>query len=283
MIPTYVVSWIEENNYGQVIRFQRISGGCINQGMRIHTSSSKTFFLKTNAHAPSDMFYCEAQGLEALSKPNCPRVPKSIHFDSQYILLEDLRPAENCEDYWPTFGRQLATLHHVHHSQFGFVNGNYIGKSPQLNTWSDDGFEFFAKFRLRFQGRMALNQGLLNKKDFGKITKLSSRLEGLIPKQPASLSHGDLWTGNAISDSDGMPAIIDPAVYYGWAEADLAMTTLFGKFPDVFYSAYQELCPLEKNFVERFPIYNLYHLLNHLNLFGTSYLGQVRGILEKFK
>jgi fructosamine-3-kinase len=111
---------------------------------------------------------------------------------------------------------------------------------------------------------------------------LAARLPQLVPQQPASLLHGDLWSGNAISDRHGAPAIIDPAVYYGWAEAELAMTALFGAFAESFYQAYQEMRPLESGWRERFDIYNLYHLLNHLNLFGESYLGEVRAILRRY-
>ena len=107
-------------------------------------------------------------------------------------------------------------------------------------------------------------------------------LPNIIPEQPASLLHGDLWSGNLISDCRGLPAVIDPAVYYGWAEADLAMTDLFGNYPESFYQAYTEIRSLDSGYRSRYPIYNLYHLLNHLNLFGKSYLPQIRGILSRF-
>ena len=125
-------------------------------------------------------------------------------------------------------------------------------------------------------------RGYLNVKDVDQIERLIGKLNQLVPQQPASLLHGDLWSGNAISDSEGSPALIDPAVYFGWAEADLAMTDLFGGFSDAFYSAYNEVNPLASGWRERFPIYNLYHLLNHVNLFGQSYLSQVRTILKAF-
>ena len=115
------------------------------------------------------------------------------------------------------------------------------------------------------------------------VRRLVERLPELVPWQPSSLLHGDLWTGNAMSDEKGAPAIIDPAAHYGWAEAELAMTTLFDSFPREFYRAYEEVRPLEKGYRDRFDIYNLYHLLNHLNLFGRSYLGQVRAILRRYQ
>ncbi len=129
---------------------------------------------------------------------------------------------------------------------------------------------------------MARNKGYLNSRHIRELEVLVENLENLVPDQPASLLHGDLWSGNAIVDDTGSPTIIDPAVYYGWAEAELAMTTLFGSFPQAFYDSYVETRPLEQGYRERFPIYNLYHLLNHLNLFGSSYLPQILSILNRY-
>ena len=130
---------------------------------------------------------------------------------------------------------------------------------------------------------MAARQSLLATGEADAVRKLGKRLSELVPEQPASLIHGDLWGGNAMTDENGSPAIIDPAVYYGWAEADLAMTALFGGFNDRFYAAYIERRPLPPGWRERFGLYNLYHLLNHLNLFGRAYYGQVMGVLNKYR
>ncbi len=129
---------------------------------------------------------------------------------------------------------------------------------------------------------MAQKRNLLGKSEMREVESIVNRLETLVPSQPASILHGDLWSGNAITDSAGNPAIIDPAVYYGWAEADLAMTALFGAFPSSFYQAYEEIRPLKTGYHNRFPIYNLYHLLNHLNIFGRGYLGQVQATLRRY-
>jgi protein-ribulosamine 3-kinase len=145
-----------------------------------------------------------------------------------------------------------------------------------------DGYQFFGEQRLLFQARLANRRGLLGKEQMEQVERLAAHLSQLIPSQPASLIHGDLWGGNAITNQRGEPVLIDPATHYGWAEAELAMTALFGSFPDVFYKAYQEVRTLDADFQGRFPIYNLYHLLNHLNLFGSSYLGQVLQILRRF-
>jgi fructosamine-3-kinase len=146
----------------------------------------------------------------------------------------------------------------------------------------ENGLDFFRERRLRPQIRWSKEQGLLTSADLQSCDKLLARLGDILPDQPPGLLHGDLWSGNLISDSKGNPALIDPAVYYGWAEADLAMTDLFGRYPDLFYDAYCEVNPLHSGYRERFSLYNLYHLLNHLNLFGRGYLPSVRETLAKY-
>jgi fructosamine-3-kinase len=228
------------------------------------------------------MFVREAEGLLALSQPDGPRVPHPYLHGVDFLLLEDLAPASRRPDYWPEFGRRLATLHNHTSPHFGFEHDNYIGSTPQPNTWMDDGYAFFSDQRLIYQAKLAHTRGLLGRVDLSRVERLCRRLRELIPAQPASLMHGDLWSGNALTDASGGPAIIDPATHFGWAEAELAMTALFGSFPEAFYRAYQEECPLEKDYRARFPIYNLYHLLNHLNLFGSGYLGEVVTILQRY-
>lgn len=196
--------------------------------------------------------------------------------------MEDLSPGRRAGDYWPAFGRRLARLHQQTRPEFGFEHDNYIGSTPQPNPWTADGYAFFAEQRLLYQARLARRQGLLGTAEVKQTERLARRLPELVPEQPASLIHGDLWSGNALADRGGNPALIDPAAHYGWAEAELAMTTLFGGFPEVFYRAYQELNPRPPGLWERFEIYNLYHLLNHLNLFGGGYRAQVTGILRRY-
>jgi protein-ribulosamine 3-kinase len=282
MIPQTVREWCLENDYGEIIRSTSVGGGCINHGTRLETSSGRNLFLKTNRSTPPDMFACEAHGLSALNFPDSVRVPDAFCWGTDFLLLEDLAPAHRQPDYWENFGRQLAALHQHTQAQFGFEQHNYIGSTPQPNPWYQSGYEFFAEQRLIYQAKLAHNKSLLPKYELLLTEKLAAKLPALIPEQPASLLHGDLWSGNAITDSTGAPAIIDPAVYYGWAEADLGMTALFGGFPDRFYQAYQEARPLTPGLWERLAIYNLYHLLNHLNLFGSGYAGQVTTILRKF-
>lgn len=282
MIPMAVQTWCRDNGFGEIASVKQAGGGCINNGARVLTSSGKTFFLKTNSQAPETMFACEAEGLEALRVEGAPKVPGSYLFDHQFILLEDLVPASRAPDYWPEFGRQLAVLHTKTSPRFGFEHDNFIGSTPQPNPWSDDGYEFFAEHRLNFQARLAQRQGYFKSGEVQMVERLASRLDQLIPEQPASIIHGDLWSGNALTDEHGRPALIDPAAYYGWAEAELAMTALFGSFPPSFYAAYEETRPIAGGYRDRFPIYNLYHLLNHLNLFGEGYYGQVMSILRRY-
>ncbi len=281
-IPAAVIIFLSENAFGEVRTRQGVGGGCINNGSRLFTTSGETFFLKTNSSAPEDMFAREAEGLLTLGVPGGPAVPRVYLYGKEFILLEDLAPTARCTDYWPHFGRQLAVLHDRVHPTFGFHHDNYIGSTPQPNSWMDDGYRFFAEQRLLFQVRLAVQRGLLGKAEQSQVERLVNRLPQLVPPQPASLLHGDLWSGNAITNRLGLPAMIDPAAYFGWAEADLAMTALFGGFPDSFYRAYAETRPLEPGFRERFGVYNLYHLLNHLNLFGGSYREQVNAVLHRF-
>lgn len=282
VVPDAVTAWCVEEGCGEVISARPLGGGCINQAAVIKTEGGSSFFLKTNRSSPPDMFLREAEGLRALTVEKGPRIPGVFLVKEQLILLEDLQPASRSETYWTDFGVQLAQLHLHTHPEFGFHHPNYIGSTPQVNTWEEDGFEFFGEHRLLYQARRAREKGLFSRDRVNQVEKLASRLDELIPRQPASLIHGDLWSGNAITDQGGNPAIIDPAAYYGWAEAELAMTDLFGSYPAAFYQAYQEIRPLDPGYRERFPLYNLYHLINHVNLFGRGYLSRVHSILDRY-
>ena len=282
MIPAEVGQYLQQHALGDVASVQSVGGGCINHGTRLRTTTGATFFLKTNHTAPANMFAREVESLFALRVANGPRLPRPLLYGAEFLLLEDLAPARPGKNYWLDFGRQLAALHLNNQPRFGFHHDNYIGSTPQPNPWTADGHTFFAESRLLYQARLAQQQGLLQWAEMLQVERLAARLPELALAQPASLMHGDLWGGNAISDQDGNPAIIDPAAHYGWAEAELAMTALFGAFPEAFYAAYQDIRPLEEGFWGRFPIYNLYHLLNHLNLFGGGYLMQVKAVLNRF-
>lgn len=282
MLPGKVRQWLVENGFGEITHTRLVGGGCINHGTRLKTHSGQKFFLKTNHTLPGDLFTREAEGLQALDAARGPRVPKVYLFGVGFLLLEDLSPALPGKDYFTKLGAQVAALHECVSPQYGFAHDNYIGSTPQPNAWLADGFTFFARQRLLFQAELAYRRGLLAKEMMHQLDCLAARLQDLIPEQPASLLHGDLWSGNIISDEKGDPAIIDPAAYYGWAEAELAMTDLFGSLPEEFYLAYQSVRPLEGGYRQRYPIYNLYHLINHLNIFGGGYLNSVKEILKHY-
>jgi fructosamine-3-kinase len=281
-LPPEVLDWLQSRGEGKPVSFQSVSGGCIHQARILKTETGRGFFLKTNDSAPPNIFIREAEGLRALCIPGGPTVPDVFLAGDNFLLLEDLKPAPRRKDFWEIYGRQLAVLHSQSNSGFGFPHDNYIGSTPQDNGWMEDGIDFFRERRLTPQIRLAADRGYLSPEDRKLCDSLLAKLPGLLPGSPPVLVHGDLWGGNLITDSAGGPALIDPAVYFGWAEADLAMTDLFGRYPEAFYASYAANNPLPKGFRERFPIYNLYHLLNHLNIFGREYLSRVRKVLLRY-
>ncbi len=275
-------TWLAAQGFGEVTEARPRGGGCINQAYVLHTASGVTFFLKVNDRAPADMFAREAEGLQALAATRTLKVPEPYLWDATFLLMEDLQPAPARPDYWERFGHGLARMHEHIGPAFGFHHDNYIGSTPQPNPWTQDGYAFYAEHRLLYQARLAHARGLLSAQEVARVERIAQRLPDWVPPQPPSLLHGDLWSGNAMTDREGNPALVDPAAYYGWAEADLAMTALFGGFPERFYRAYLEARPLEPGWRERFSLYNLYHLLNHLNLFGTGYLPDVQAVLRRW-
>ncbi len=282
MIPELARQWILDQWGQEVVSEQPVSGGCINHGKRLRLANGKTCFLKQNDSAPADMFDAEYAGLLLLGAGDGPRVPEPFHFGDDFLLTEDLAPAKSRPDWEAELGRQLAQMHQRSAETFGLDRDNYIGSTPQINSQMEDGYEFFAVQRLSYQARLARDRQLLSRSEVEQIEALGQKLPDLIPQQRPALLHGDLWSGNAIADKEGNPALIDPATYYGWPEAELAMTMLFGGFGTDFYSAYQANSNLEAGWADRLPLYNLYHLLNHLNLFGPSYHSQTMAIVRRF-
>ncbi|MEK7442979.1 MAG: fructosamine kinase family protein, partial [Chloroflexota bacterium] len=209
-----------------------------------------------------------------------PRVPKVFCVGANFILLEFIESGSRKNDFWEMLGEQLARLHLRTSPRFGFDHNNYIGSTPQINTWEEDGYKFFGEHRLLYQGELAKKNRLIS--NLQSLISILKKLPSIIPPQPASLLHGDLWSGNIHTDEDGNPVLIDPAAHYGWAEAELAMMNLFGSTPDKFFKAYESMRPLESGYKERFDLYNLYHLLNHANLFGGSYLSSVMSVIHKY-
>ena len=254
-----------------------VAGGDINAAWRLRTENGDVF-LKTARAEALDMFSAEAHGLEELQRANAVRVPSVLGFgateDDAYLALEwlDFAPASNNEQ--ELLGRQLAAQHRVTAERHGWQRDNTIGLTPQPNTWTDNWTAFFREHRLMHQLRIAEQNGFRGELQT-EGARLADGLERLLADHTpeASLLHGDLWGGNWAA-VDGHPVMFDPAVYYGDREADLAMTRLFGGFGRRFYDAYEESWPLPPGNEQRCNVYQLYHVLNHLNLFGTAYLGR---------
>lgn len=283
MFPEKLTNFIIEQGWGEITSAQALGGGCINNAQVLATTSGPRLFLKQNRAIPADMFTREADGLRELGNVNnAPRVPQVLLEDASFLLLEYLTPEPRHPRSWEIFGAELANLHLHTAPRFGFHADNYIGSTPQPNPWEEDGQTFFAEHRLLFQAQLAHKNGLLDPDRIRQVERLCQRLPELVPSQPASLLHGDLWSGNIHTGPGGLACLIDPAACYGWAEADLAMANLFGSLPAEFYAAYENVRPLAPGYRARFDIYNLYHLLNHLNLFGYSYLTQVHAILRRY-
>ncbi|MHA7880993.1 MAG: fructosamine kinase family protein [Saccharospirillum sp.] len=238
-------------------------------------------FVKEDASAPSGFFAAEQLGLRALAQAGA-RVPEVVSVGDDHILLEWIEPGNATAKGMADLGQQLATVHAQAGSAFGFACTTWCGEGRQDNRWMDKGHEFFAQRRLLPLATRATQQGLLKGADMDALERLCARLESLIPDQPPVLIHGDLWSGNALVTVQGQGVLIDPAVSWGWAEADLAMTALFGGFDADFYRAYRSMHPLEPGFEQRQSLYNLYHLLNHLVIFGAGYLDSVRRVLRRY-
>jgi fructosamine-3-kinase len=259
---------------------QPVSGGDISAAWRVGN-----LFLKTGPASSSDMFSAEAEGLSELAAPGAIRIPQvvacGVHSDTAFLATEWLELGRATRDTEAQLGEQLALLHATTRDRFGWHRDNTIGLTPQHNDWSDDWIDFFRERRLGFQLQLAAEHGFS-----GSLQEQGARLLKRLPvffenhePRPALL-HGDLWGGNWGS-CDGVPVIFDPAVYYGDPESDLAMTRLFGGFGPAFYDAYAAHTPPAAGSHDRCDLYQLYHVLNHLNLFGSAYLGRAQELINK--
>lgn len=265
-----------------------VSGGDINQAFCLTGESRRKWFLKTNADpAAALMFRREAQGLALLGAAGVIRTPR-VHGHGEdgagnaFLLLAFVESGSRTPVFWERFGRQLAALHGQTSAFFGFAHDNFIGRLPQSNRRCETWSEFYAQERLQPQMRLARQQGFFDKNAERQLDQLCRQLDALCPNEPPALTHGDLWSGNFLCDAHGEPVLIDPAAAYTHREMDLAMSRLFGGFDARFYAAYQEAWPLAPGFEERLAIYQLYYLLVHVNLFGSSYEGSVRRILQRW-
>lgn len=263
---------------------RRVDGGCINTGMRL-TDGERTYFVKLNGAALLDMFDAESDGLREIADTETMRVPEPLYCglsnEQSHLVIEFIEMGHAARGDSELAGRQLAAMHRTCQSNFGWYRDNTIGSTHQQNQKRDSWVDFWWEHRLGFQLHLAEGNGYR-----GSLQRQGERLleqfHVLIDHQPeSSLLHGDLWGGNLAYDMERKPVIFDPAVYYGDRETDLAITELFGGFGRRFYDAYQESWPLSPGYLTRKILYNLYHILNHLNLFGSGYLGQATSMIDR--
>ncbi|MEM6714378.1 MAG: fructosamine kinase family protein [Cyanobacteria bacterium P01_C01_bin.147] len=258
-----------------------ISGGSINQAFRI-TDGDRDYFLKLNQAAQYAMFEAEALGLREMAETQTIRVPKPICWGtaerSCYIVMEYLPLGNSSRDSWYQMGQDLAAMHRVTSDRgFGWQRNNTIGDTPQKNPWTVDWVEFFVEHRLRYQFQLADRRGTFRRQE-ELLAAVPTLLASHTPEP--SLVHGDLWSGNASVTADATPVILDPATYYGDREVDIAMSELFGRFPQPFYDGYDAAYALESGYETRKILYNLYHILNHFNLFGGGYGSQAQRMID---
>lgn len=259
-----------------------VGGGSINQTYRVD-SGEGPFFVKLNGADGLDMFTAEAEGLEELRQAEALRIPRPLSWGvaghRAFLVLEylDLGGSGSAA----LLGEGLAAQHRVTADQFGWFRDNTIGSTHQRNRHTGDWVDFWSRHRLGFQLQLAVSNGAgqgLQIRGERLQEALPALMDGREPE--ASLLHGDLWSGNYAYTRAGEPTIFDPAVYYGDREADMAMTELFGGFSREFYAAYQHAWPLDPGYATRKKLYNLYHVLNHFNLFGGGYLSQAQRLID---
>jgi len=257
-------------------------GGCINQTMRVRYGDD-SYFVKLNSASRAAMFAAEVLGLQELQGSHTLKVPEPVCWgddgDSAYLVLEDLELDSHGD--LAALGEGLAAMHRVTRERFGWETDNTIGSTLQVNTSESDWASFWRTHRLQFQLELAAQNG-----HGGRLQSQGEKLLDAFPalftdySPPASLLHGDLWSGNYAFTRTGEPTIYDPAVYYGDRETDVAMTELFGGFGPDFYAAYQADYPLDVGYGVRKTLYNLYHILNHLNIFGDAYRSQAYRMMD---
>lgn len=287
-LPEVVTNAIESLLDEDIVSVKPISGGDINEA-RLVTTPSHAYFLKMN-DGPNGgaMLQTEQLGLELLGEylPTSLEVPAVIGYTTAgsyaCLVLEYIESGQAWPVFWQVFGRGLADLHRCGHSDFGLDHNNFIARLPQNNEYLPDWPSFYYERRLQPQAILAYEARLLELHDMEQLQQLGRRLADWYPNEPPSLIHGDLWSGNYLVSAEGRPILIDPAVSYSHREMDLAMSRLFGGFPAEFYTAYHEAYPLAAGWEERLELGQLYYLLVHLNLFGKSYLDQVKQILARF-
>lgn len=269
----------------QSITYSSVSGGEINQSYKVSTGS-EVFFAKVNAASRFPLMFEEevlSLGLLAKSSFRIPEVHGVHKAEGQSVLLlEWIESGQKSPLFWEDFGRRLAAMHKLTNKYFGLKADNYIGSLPQSNEPNDNWNDFFVSQRIEPHMKLASDSGLLDSKDKRMFQNLFHQLDYFFENEPPALLHGDLWSGNLMCSSSNEPVLIDPAVYYGHRLMDLGMTRLFGGFDPLGYESYHSEYPLPLNWQEAADIANLYPLLVHVNLFGSSYVSQVRSVISRY-
>ena len=273
-------------NEVSILSTSSVGGGSINDTYQIQTTTGAFFVKKNIASLFPGMFEKEAKGLKALEEAHEIDVPEVVVLgskaDESFLVLNFIQSAAKQSGFWEDFGQRLAKLHKHSQNHFGLDHDNYIGSLPQSNNFHDTWPDFFREERLEAQVKLARNNGRIDREAVTAFERFYLKLDELFPEEPPAFLHGDLWGGNFMVSEKGWAVIIDPAVYYGHREMDLAMSQLFGGFDTDFYSSYNRASPLENGWQQRMDYCNLYPLMVHVNLFGGNYLASVKGILTKF-
>jgi fructosamine-3-kinase len=265
-----------------IVDWDGVSGGDINEAHEARLADGRRVFVKSNREAPAGMFEAEARGLDWLGQARALRVPKVIAQGPDFLVLELIRTGRRRPNFDEQLGRGLAALHRAGAPGFGLDHDNFIGRLAQANqplpTWA----EFYRERRLHPQFRLAIDGQRASVAMRRGFDRLLPRIEEFVgPPEPPARLHGDLWGGNAIVDEQGLPCLIDPAVHGGHREIDLAMMHLFGGFGPRVFAAYDEAFPLPPGHEARVPLYQLYFLMVHVNLFGGSYVASVEHALSR--
>lgn len=281
----FVKKIIEERLATSILSMSPLSGGDINQVLRIETINGHYVVKYNDREKFPGMLAKEARGLKLILKNgfNTPHVIDTFTDRAyQFLILDYIEPGKPSKKFWNRFANQLSLLHQNSNDYFGLDHNNYIGSLPQENDEKTTWEAFFVQKRLEPLINTAFDKGLLTSNHLRSFEHLFTLLKDVIPIEQPALLHGDLWSGNILCAKDQEPVLIDPAVYYGHREVDIAMTRMFGGFDPLFLEYYNEQYPLEKGWERRLPIHNLYPNLVHLILFGSSYLGGIERVLKSF-
>ncbi len=280
------INAVHPDDDGSLEEVRAVGGGSINDAYRLTTRKGRYFLKLNHAERFPGMFEAEARGLRLMRESGEIEVPEPYatgkEREQAFILMAFVEGGKADNAFWERFGKELARMHKHSADRFGLDHDNYIGSLPQYNEERPDWSSFFAEMRLMPQMKMVRDAGKMDRSDQRAFERLYERLDDLFPKEPPALIHGDLWSGNYMVGPEGSPSIVDPAVYYGHREMDLGMSTLFGRFGDGFYRAYDAEYPLEEGWEERLDLANLYPLMVHVNLFGGGFSSEVRSILRRF-